>query len=484
MIFVAGGIIERKAKFKGISVALTPEEQFEKLTKQGINCYAYEYDFVTTIAEFIESPGTKVAGRISMLCETDMTVELSDATDTVRVALENNRHNAKLLPLVTVGDIVGIEGSWSDDKKVFIGSKITMLTKSREETGKLTARDKQLKLKHVLYIDDRQQAKVLFTRSELIRQLRDYLHKEKFQEIDTPLLHPFQGDSTSRPMFVQPLAYENLSFALASSPELYLKKMLVAGFNKVFTVNKVFRDEIIDATHLMEFTSVEYYMVYVDYNYMMTFTEKMLKQLTYGITGKKQIPFNGVLLDFEKPWKKISIHNTLKKRFKQDLFALPYDKLLETAKSIDITYDKPTSPGNIIIDVFEKLYLDTLIQPTFIYDFPKDASVMCYDITMAKAKRDSDDTILERFELYMGGMELANCYSELNDPEEQRAAFDLFLKQRNKELSMDATFYHALRTGMPPASGVGFGIDRLLMILSDSSDILDTVPFSTYHESL
>ena len=202
-----------------------------------------------------------------------------------------------------------------------------MLTKSREETGKLTARDKQLKLKHVLYIDDRQQAKVLFTRSELIRQLRDYLHKEKFQEIDTPLLHPFQGDSTSRPMFVQPSAYENLSFALASSPELYLKKILVAGFNKVFTVNKVFRDEIIDATHLMEFTSVEYYMAYVDYNYMMTFTEKMLKQLTYGITGKKQIPFNGVLLDFEKPWKKISIHNTLKKRFKQDLFALPYDKL-------------------------------------------------------------------------------------------------------------------------------------------------------------
>ena len=308
--------------------------------------------------------------------------------------------------------------------------------------------------------------------------------KEKFQEIDTPLLHPFQGDSTSRPMFVQPSAYENLSFALASSPELYLKKMLVAGFNKVFTVNKVFRDEIIDATHLMEFTSVEYYMAYVDYNYMMTFTEKMLKQLTYGITGKKQIPFNGVLLDFEKPWKKISIHDTLKKRFKQDLFPLPYDKLLETAKSVDITYDKPTSPGNIIIDVFEKLYLDTLIQPTFIYDFPKDASVMCYDITMAKAKRDSDDTILERFELYMGGMELANCYSELNDPEEQRAAFDLFLKQRNKDLSMDATFYHALRTGMPPASGVGFGIDRLLMILSDSSDILDTVPFSTYHESL
>ena len=301
-------------------------------------------------------------------------------------------------------------------------------------------------------------------------------------QIDTPLLHPFQGDSTSRPIFAETATYDGLRFALESSPELYLKKLLVSGFNKVFTINKVFRDEEIDRTHLMEFTSVEYYMAYVDYKYMMDFTEKLLKKLAKEITGKSKITFMGNLLDFSKPWKRISIHDTLLEKFGKDLYELDYDELVNTASTVGIEYSEPVSSGNIIIDIFENLYLSSLIQPTFIYDFPKDASVMCYDITMAKDYRDNN-LMLERFELYLGGMELANCYSELNDPEAQKQAFDRFLTRRNKELTMDETFYHTLRVGIPPAGGVGFGIDRLLIILTDYSDIIEVIPFSTYHES-
>jgi lysyl-tRNA synthetase class 2 len=310
------------------------------------------------------------------------------------------------------------------------------------------------------------------------------LYKEGFREIDTPLLHPFQGDSTARPILASAASHGGIQFALASSPELYLKKMLVSGFNKVFTVSKVFRDEEIDETHLMEFTSVEYYMAYVDYHYMMDFTEKLLKDIARATTGKKKLSFRGHQIDFgNMPWNRISVYESLTEYFNEDIFDLAYSDLVRVAESIGIVYNTPTSPGNVIIDMFEKLFMHTIIQPTFVYDFPRDASVMCYDITMAKAKR-GNPKVLERFELYIAGMELANCYSELNDPEEQRIAFANFLSQRNKELKMDETFYHALQVGMPPASGVGFGIDRLIMIIAGADDINDVTPFSTYHEGL
>jgi len=162
------------------------------------------------------------------------------------------------------------------------------------------------------------------------------LTNEVFMEVDAPLLHPFQGDSTSRPIFAETATYDGLRFALASSPELYLKKLLVSGFNKVFTINKVFRDEEIDRTHLMEFTSVEYYMAYVDYKYMMDFTEKLLKKLAKEITGKLKLTFIGNLLDFSKPWKRISIHDTLLEKLGKDLYELDYDELVNTARRVGI----------------------------------------------------------------------------------------------------------------------------------------------------
>lgn len=423
---------------------------------------------------------SRVAGRITKITDNNNLI-LSDHSGDV--TLDLNGIDLDIISLLSEGDIIGAAVTYSDSDNSFLANDLTLLTKTRLGINhKNNNHDYKLKYRHLSHVNDKDLSNKVKIRSKTLSLLRKLLEDEEFMEIDTPLLHPFQGDSTSRPIFAETSTYEGLRFALASSPELYLKKLLVSGFNKVFTINKVFRDEEIDKTHLMEFTSVEYYMAYVDYKYMMDFTEKILKNLAKEVTGKVKFPFRGNVLDFSKPWKRISIHETLLKRFKKDLYTLDHSELLEIAKTIGIEYTGPVSPGNIIIDIFEELYLPSLIQPTFIYDFPKDASVMCYDITMAKDHREND-LMLERFELYLGGMELANCYSELNDPEAQKQAFDRFLTRRNKELTMDETFYHALRVGMPPAGGVGFGIDRLLMILTNSNDIIDVVPFSTYHES-
>jgi len=365
---------------------------------------------------------------------------------------------------------------------LFVCNKITILTKTHRPLEEERKHAHYHNLRHLGYISNDVMRKNLMTRAKVVSLLREYLSKKNFLEVDTPLLHPYQGDSTAVPLFVEVTACD-MRFALASSPELYLKKMLISGFNKVFTINRAFRDEDVDNTHLIEFLSIEYYMAYVDYMYMMNFTEEMLKYVARKIHGKKIVPYKEHELDFEKKWGRISIHKSLMKMFKKDLFILPKQELLKIAKKQGIIYDKAVSSGNIVIDIFNKCIGGLIIQPTFVYDYPKDATVMCYDITMAKEKRDNS-SVLERFELYVGGMELANCYSELNNPIQQKNSFEKFLKGRNKTLRMDPNFYHALQVGMPPSSGVGFGIDRLLMILTNSAKIYETIPFSTYHENI
>lgn len=253
--------------------------------------------------------------------------------------------------------------------------------------------------------------------------------------------------------------------------------MLVAWFNRVFTISKVFRDEKIDNTHLFEFTTVEYYMAYVDYNFMMDFTENLIKSIVNKIwNSNKNINFNS-------KWNRISMYKKLKDKFWFDIYNADNETLLKIAKENNILYKKTVSNWNIIIDLFEKLFIKNLKEPTFVYDFPNDASVMCYDITMAKSKLNNPN-ILERFELYINWIEIANCYSELNEPETQKKYFNNFIKWSWKKLKMDDTFYQALKTWMPPASWVGFGIDRLLMLINDIKHIDDTTPFSPYYENL
>lgn len=462
---------------------LSQEEKINILRKIGHLCFEYEFDCSSDIKTFLKNKGTcSVAGRIVKFDAANLSGVISDSSSKIGFRLERNNKNIDIAEFIDEGDIVGLKGGLTAPKNIVICSEMTILTKTHRPLDQEAENFNHHGLRHLGYIVNDDTREKIKTRARVISLLREYLTKNGFFEIDTPLLHPYQGDSTAKLLFVDATSC-NMRFALASSPELYLKKMLVGGFNKVFTINRSFRDESVDDTHLIEFLSIEYYMAYVDYMYMMKFTEKMLKYVAKKIHKTAVIQFRGHELDFEKKWERVSIHKSLKKLFKKDLFILNKDELLKIAKEQGIFYGKSVSFGNIIIDIFNKCIGDFIIQPTFVYDYPKDATVMCYDITMAKEKR-GDKKILERFELYIGGMELANCYSELTDPEQQKSSFEKFLSGRNKTLKMDPNFYHALQVGMPPSSGVGFGIDRLLMILTNSDKIYETVTFSTYHENI
>lgn len=468
---------------KAKKTKLSQKEKINILRKIGHLCFEYEFDFNSNIKDFLKKENAKsVAGRIIKFDAKNFTGIIADSSSRVNFKLKMNKKNREVVEFIDEGDIVGLKGELTASKNIVICSEMAILTKTHLPLDREIENLNHYGLRHLEYIINDDAKEKIKTRIMVMHLLRKYLTDNNFIEIDTPLLHPYQGDSIAVPLFVDVTSC-NMRFALASSPELYLKKMLVGGFNKVFSIGRAFRDENLDDTHLIEFLSIEYYMAYVDYMHMMDFTEKMLKYVAKKIHKNTSISFRGYELDFEKRWERVSIHESLKKFFKKDLFTLSKIELLEIAEAQGVFYDKDVSPGNIIIDIFNKCIGDFIVQPTFIYDYPKDATVMCYDITMAKEKR-GNERILERFELYMGGMELANCYSELNDPEKQKNSFEKFLLERNKTLKMDPNFYHALQIGMPPASGVGFGIDRLLMILTNSDKIYETVTFSTYHENI
>ena len=462
---------------------LSQAEKINILRRIGHLCFEYEFDCSPDIKSFLKNKDAQsVAGRIIKFDATNFSGVIADSSSKIGFELKRDSKNIDIAEFIDEGDIIGLKGKLTASKNIVICNEIVILTKTHRPLNQEIKNFDHHSLRHLGYIVNNDMREKIKTRARVISLLREYLTKNGFIEIDTPLLHPYQGDSTAKPLFVD-VASCNMRFALASSPELYLKRMLVSGFNKVFTINRSFRDESVDDTHIFEFLSVEYYMAYVDYVYMMKFTENFLKYLARKINKTSVITFRGYELDFGKKWERVSIHKSLKKLFKKDLFTLSKNEVLKIAEKQGIFYDKKISSSNIIIDIFNKCIGDFIIQPTFVHDYPKDATVMCYDITMAKEKR-GDKKILERFELYMGGMELANCYSELTDPEQQKISFEKFLLGRNKTLKMDPNFYHALQVGMPPASGVGFGIDRLLMILTNSDKIYETVTFSTYHENI
>jgi len=460
------------------------KNKIKTLNKKGHACYEYKYEtsgLISEIKKLKKLKKLRIAGRIISLNKSGMGGEILDFSGKLRFDLEDKPKLKDVAGFLDLGDIVGLAGHM-DGKSKFVCDELVILTKTLLPLNIFEEMDFcSHKLKHLDLILSNKTRETLLLRNAVVGAIRGFLSENKFIEIDTPSLQPYQGDSTALPLFTDVTSCD-MRFALASSPELYLKKLLVGGLNKVFAIGKNFRDEKIDSTHLMEFLSVEYYQAYVDYRHMMKFTEDLFRYVLMKTRKTTKISYKGHILDFGKKWKKISIQKSLNKMFGLDVFALPIESLLKIAKENGVVYDRAVSRGNVIIDMFDRLIGCNIIQPTFVIDYPVDATVMCYDITMAKAKK-REPNVLERFELFVGGLEVANCYSELNDPDIQYKAFKNFLEARNKNLKLDPNFYHALCVGLPPSSGVGFGIDRLIMIINDNKNVYEVSSFSTYHES-
>jgi lysyl-tRNA synthetase class 2 len=312
-------------------------------------------------------------------------------------------------------------------------------------------------------------------RSKIIQMLRDYLNSYDFLEVETPMLHPIPGGAAARPFVTHHNTYD-MDLFLRVAPELYLKRLVVGGFDRVYEINRNFRNEGVSTRHNPEFTMLEFYMAYHEYHFIMNFVEAMIRHAVIEVCKTGQVPYGEQIIDFDKPFARISPRQALAEYAKireEELAPQAIDTLL---KKHAIEMPKESSVERKIFALFEKLAEPHLIHPTFIVDFPVEISPL--------AKRDPKNPYLAaRFELFVAGMELSNGFNELNDPMDQAERFKDQARQQAggdvEAMHYDADYVHALEYGLPPTVGVGIGIDRLTMLLTDTTSIKDVILFPT-----
>lgn len=308
-------------------------------------------------------------------------------------------------------------------------------------------------------------------RAKIIKTIRKVLDEEGFLEIDTPILQPVYGGAYARPFITYYRSLER-DFYLRIAPELYLKRLLIGGFEKVYEIGKNFRNESIDATHNPEFLSLEFYKAYSDLYDVMNLTKKIIQEVVKEVKGSLKINYQNEIIDFEK-FEVMSMEEALKKYGYIDVKKMTKEDMVELLKKKDVKI-RDYSHGYLMAKLFEEEVEHKLIQPTFIVDYPKEVT------PLAKDHREKDGFV-ERFELFVAGIEMANAFSELNDPLEQRQRFEYEMRQRQKGEEeahpLDDDFIKALEYGMPPAGGCGIGIERLVLLLANETSIRETIPF-------
>lgn len=382
-----------------------------------------------------------------------------------------------------VGDIVGIRGKVFVTKTGEISVKaeeISLLSKSLqilpEKYHGLTNTDLRYRQRYVDLIVNPEVKDTFVKRSQIISSIRRYLDTQGFIEVETPMLVSNAGGAAARPFVTHSNALDE-DFKLRISLELYLKRLIVGGLERVYEIGRVFRNEGVDARHNPEFTLMELYQAYTDYNGMMELTENMYRYVANEVLGTTKITYNGVEMDLGKPFERITMVDAVKKYAGVDFNEI---NTLEDARKIadekHVEYEKRHKKGDILNLFFEEYVEEHLIQPTFVMDHPIEIS------PLTKKKPDNPDYV-ERFEFFMNGWEMANAYSELNDPLDQRERFaaqeEMFAAGDEEANHTDEDFLNALEIGMPPTGGIGFGIDRMCMLLTDSSAIRDVLLFPT-----
>lgn len=382
-----------------------------------------------------------------------------------------------------IGDIIGIKGYVFKTKteEISIHAKeITLLTKSLrplpEKFHGLKDVDLRYRQRYVDLIVNPEVKETFIMRNKILKSIRNFLDIRGYLEVDTPILTTISAGAQARP-FITHHNTLNMDMYLRIANELYLKRLIVGGFEKVYEMGRMFRNEGISIKHNPEFTNIELYSAYEDYNDMMNLTEELISSLAQDLLGTTKIKYQGIDIDLTPKWKRISMIEAVREVTGMDFNNIETDnEALDIAKKLHIEIDKGTSRGKVLNIIFEAKVEETLIQPTFIYDYPIEVS------PLTKAKN-SDPRLTERFEVFIGGREYGNAYSELNDPIDQYQRFQDQVRQRdagNEEAEMmDEDFINALEYGMPPTGGLGIGVDRLIMLLTNSASIRDILLFPT-----
>ena len=380
-----------------------------------------------------------------------------------------------------LGDIIGVSGQLFLTKTGELtvhADSIEMLTKSLrplpEKHSGLVDTEQRYRKRYLDLITNPDSLDIFKKRSQIVSSIRDFFIKNNYLEVETPMMHSVLGGAAAKPFTTHHNALD-MDLYLRIAPELYLKRLVVGGLEKVFEINRNFRNEGLSTKHNPEFTMLEYYSAYADFNDQMAFIEDLFKALTEQVLGSSKIDQNGVSYDFSQPFKKISLKDAVSEKLSVDSSSLEERNfLLEIGKKYKLDNLDNLSDGKILFELFEELVEDDLIQPTFIIGYPKDVSPL---------SRSSDVNILEvdRFELFIGGKEIANGFSELNDPDDQAERFRMQVDQKTagdeEAMEYDSDYIEALEYGLPPCAGVGIGIDRLVMLLTGAQSIRDVLLF-------
>ena len=382
-----------------------------------------------------------------------------------------------------IGDIIGITGYVFKTHMGEISVKvkeITLLSKSLrplpEKFHGLKDTDLRYRQRYVDLIMNNDVKDTFVARSKIIKGIRSYLDNLGYLEVDTPILNTIQGGATARP-FVTHHNTLDLDMYLRIAPELYLKRLIVGGFHKVYEMGRLFRNEGMDIKHNPEFTTFELYSAYEDYNDMMDLVEGLFSTLAMDVCGTTKITYQGTEIDLTPGWKRISMIDSIKEVTGADFNKVNTDEeAAELVKSLGINLEGTITRGEAIALVFDEKVEETLVQPTFIIDYP-------IEISPLAKKKASDPRLVERFEVFIGGREYGNAFSELNDPIDQKERFMAQVAEReagNDEANMmDEDYVQALEYGLPPTGGLGVGVDRLVMLLTDSYSIRDVLLFPT-----
>jgi len=473
------------------------KNKISQLRANGIEPYAYKFDKSHSIIDINNDENVgidvSIAGRIVSfrnmgkasfihLQDQDSKMQVYLKTDLLPVSIYENIVNN-----LDLGDIVGVSGQLFLTKKgeltvradnvSLLAKNIRPLPNMKEKEGESfnSFDDKELRYRHrqldlIANIDVK---KIFVKRSKIISSIRLYLDQNNYLEVETPVLQPIYGGASARPFRTHHNSL-NQNFYLRIADELYLKRLIIGGFEKVYEIAKNFRNEGMDRNHNPEFTSLEFYSAYSDVYDMMSFTEKMIREVAVS-NGCGKVNYSGNSIDLNKPFLKESMFTLIKKYSGQDVSNLDKNELCGIAKNLNINIEGEMNYGQVLDEIFSKFVEPNLIEPTFVIDYPKAIS------PLAKTHRNGDANIVERFELFIAGMEFANSFSELNDPVEQRTRLESQAALRDlgdeEAQIVDENFLQAMEVGMPPTGGVGIGIDRLIMLLVEEESIKDVILF-------
>ena len=493
---------------------LSEQEQLRRNSLQalrdlGINPYpAEKFDVSANAAEIAAEFDSKpekfesvtIAGRIMSrrIMGSASFFELQDHTGRIQVYIRRDDicpegdptlYNTVFKKLLDIGDFIGVEGfafrTNTGELSVHC-RKFTILSKSirplpivKEKDGQqfdaLTDPEVRYRQRYVDLVVNPKVREVFAKRAKIIATMREYFNEHGCLEVETPILQPIPGGASARPFITHHNALD-IDFYMRIATELYLKRLIVGGFDGVYEFGKNFRNEGMDRTHNPEFTCMEIYIAYKDYRWMMEFTENMLERIALAVNGTTEVEIDGKQISFKAPFRRLTMTDAIREKTGYDITGQSEAELREACKRLNVEIDDTMGKGKLIDAIFGQYCEEDLVQPTFICDYPIEMSPLC------KRHRDNQD-LTERFELFVAGKELCNAYSELNDPIDQLERFQeqMRLSERGDDEAMfiDMDFVRALEYGMPNCSGMGMGIDRLTMFMTGQTSIQDVLFFPT-----